>query len=92
MSDKVLVNATCMRAAAQYEQDFLPHRLGNWQVNPHLESKVSHTSCTGVCQCVGRNLVRVESNACKSSLHEQSMPFLGLLQAWMNITAANNAE
>jgi hypothetical protein len=28
-------------AAAQYEQEYLPKRLGNWQVNPSLNSKVT---------------------------------------------------
>lgn len=28
--------------AAQYEQDYLPKRLGNWQVNPTIDTKVRH--------------------------------------------------
>lgn len=32
--------AACPAAAAQYEQDYLPKRLSNWQVNPAMDNKV----------------------------------------------------
>lgn len=36
-------------AAAQYEQDYLPKRLGNWQVNPNIDAKVNPaTSLLGI--------------------------------------------
>lgn len=39
--------------AAQYEQDFLPHRLGNWQVSPALEAKAGHRHRTVTSSTVG---------------------------------------
>jgi hypothetical protein len=41
--------------AAQYEQDYLPKRLNNWQVNPTLDNKVRTAVawmqlCVPLCQ------------------------------------------